>query len=133
MVAGVQPFNPKDFISQVVAYLDKQEPTPELNCLRLTVLCGIRPELLVSLHTSQVDDSDDAITAPVRTFFRRTAPKASGYFFPAGTSHTTLGAVQVVWKELYTRTNICGPNGSEPTLELLAWAAVRVLSQNARA
>jgi len=128
----MQPFNPTSFIAQVTAYLDEHDPTPELNCLRLVVLCGIRPQLLVSLHTSQVDISDPAITEPVRAFFRRAGPKGAGYYFPVGTSHTTLGGVQEAWKDMCTCVNIQGPNGTLPNLELLASTAIQVLSQSAR-
>jgi len=128
----MQPFNPTSFIAQVTAYLDEHDPTPELNCLRLVVLCGIRPQQLVSLHTSQVDINDAAITEPVRAFFHRVGPKGAGYYFPAGTSHTTLGGVQEAWKQMCAGADIQGPNGSVPNLRLLASTAIQVLSASAR-
>ena len=126
------PFNPTSFIAQVTEYLDSHNPTPELNCLRLVVLCGVRPQLLVSLHTSQVDLHDAAITEPVRAFFRRVGPKGVGYYFPVGGGSTRLEAVQEAWKEMCTTANIQGPNGSEPNLDLLASTAIQVLSKSAR-
>ena len=128
----MQPFDPTSFIAQVTEYLDSHDPTPELNCLRLVVLCGVRPQLLVSLHTSQVDLHDAAITEPVRAFFRYVGPKGAGYYFPVGTSHTTLGGVQDAWEMMCATANIQGPNGSEPNLDLLASTAIQVLAENAR-
>jgi len=124
----VQPFSPKSFISQVREYLDNHDPTPELNCLRLVVLSGVRPHLVVSLHTSQVDFNDEAITEPVRQFFRNISPVGAGYYFPRGSSHTPLDDVREAWEAMCLVENIQGPNGAQPKLEVLAEVAVQVLA-----
>ncbi len=86
----------------------------------------------VSLHTSQVNINDAAITEPVRAFFRRIGPKGVGYYFPKGTSNTTLGGVQEAWEEMCACADIQGPNGTLPNLELLASSAIQVLSEKSR-
>jgi len=125
---GVPPFNPKSFISQVTEYLDSHDPTPELNCLRLVVLSGVSAHLVVSLHTSQVELDDTAITEPVRNFFRSIAPEGAGHYFPAGTGHTPFADVREAWEAMCLVENLHGPDGPQPGLEVLAQAAVQVLA-----
>ena len=126
---AMQTFNPSSFISQVVAYLDKQDPTPELNCLRLVVLSGVHPKLVVSLHTSQVELEDPAITESVRKFFGSIAPEGAGYYFPRGSSHTPLSDVQEAWEAMCLLENIHGPAGSQPEIGVLADVAAQVLAK----
>ena len=128
MVAAVPQFNPKSFISQVTAYLDRQEPTPELNCLRLVVLSGVPAYQIISLHTSQVELDHPGINKSAREFLRRIAPKGAGHFFPAGTGHTPLEVVSEAWEAMCLVENIHGPDGPQPGLEVLAQAAVQVLA-----
>ena len=90
---GMQQINPASLIAQVTRYLDKHEPTPELNCLRLVVLSGVRVDLVVSLHTTQVDLDNPVHSEPVRKFLRSMAPKGAGYYFPQGSSHISIGGV----------------------------------------
>ena len=125
---GVPQFNPKSFISQVTAYLDNQKPTPELNCLRLVVLSGVALHQIVSLHTKQVDLDHPGVNEAAGNFLRSITPVGGGYYFPVGTSHTTLGGVREAWEAMCLVETLHGPDGQQPKLETLELAAAQVLA-----